>query len=68
MTAGEAFELHNAMRQYGIPGSVTPADPDDLEGKWLVVDADGQDITAHALTRATVARNRRPERGFVIAR
>ncbi|MFF3622318.1 hypothetical protein [Streptomyces sp. NPDC002467] len=68
MTAGEAFELHNAMRQYGILGSVTPEDPENLDGTWLVVDEDGQDITRQAYARMLQARTRQPQRGFVIAR
>lgn len=65
MTADEAFQLHSTMRQHGIPGAVTPASPEHPEGTWLVVDADGQDVTAHVLTRVAVARSRQSERGFI---
>lgn len=65
MTANEAHELHTAMRQFGIPGSVTPLDTD---GPWLVVNEAGRDITAYVLARVAAMRRRQPERGFVIAR
>lgn len=68
MTPSEAHELHTAMRQYGISGAVTPADLDDLDGVWLVVDESGADVTAAVRARVVAARSRQPERGFVVAR
>ncbi|MFF4423198.1 hypothetical protein ACFY04_20855 [Streptomyces sp. NPDC001549] len=68
MTANEAFEIHDAMRQYGITGTVTPADPEDPEGAWVVVGADGRDVTAHVLARVSAMDRTRPGRGFVVAR
>ncbi|MCP3758230.1 hypothetical protein [Streptomyces sp. TBY4] len=68
MTAGEAYELHAAMRQFGIPGIVKAKDPLDLAGAYLVVDGAGRDITAYVLAEAASARRRQPERGFVFAR
>ncbi|WP_326587376.1 hypothetical protein [Streptomyces sp. NBC_01294] len=68
MTADEAHQLHAAMRQFGIPGAVTPLDTDDLDCPWFVVDEAGRDITAHVLVQVAAARRRQPTRGFVIAR
>ncbi|PWK74528.1 hypothetical protein BCL76_101259 [Streptomyces sp. CG 926] len=68
MTPQQAFEVHAAMRQHGIAGDVTPVTPDDPESTWIVLDADGRDVTARVLARVAGARARRPERGFVIAR
>ncbi|MFE2305674.1 hypothetical protein [Streptomyces sp. NPDC059411] len=68
MTADEAYQLHAAMRQLGIPGAVEPTDPSDLAGTWHVVDEAGQDITAYALAQVAGARRRQPARGFVITR
>ncbi|MFC9700944.1 hypothetical protein ACFTWD_09660 [Streptomyces sp. NPDC056943] len=67
MDASEVSSLHNAMRQYGIPGTLTPVDPQNRAGAWRVVDAAGQDITEATLAAATKASRRRPQRGFVIA-
>ncbi|MFD9368761.1 hypothetical protein ACFWA6_13805 [Streptomyces sp. NPDC060020] len=67
MTADEAHELHNAMRQFGIPGAVTPVDTDDLDCPWVVLDEAGQDVTAYVLARVAAACRNRPARGFVIA-
>lgn len=68
MTANEAHEVHNAMRQFGISGAVAPADADELDGSWVVVDEAGQDVTDSVLARVAAACRRRPARGFVIAR
>ncbi|MFD9338338.1 hypothetical protein ACFWBF_28655 [Streptomyces sp. NPDC060028] len=67
MTANDAFELHSAMRRHGIPGVVTPVSPGNPDGVWLVVDAEGRDVTAHVRARVAMARGAQPERGFVIA-
>lgn len=67
MTADEAYRVHAAMRQFGIPGTVKPKDPWDLQGAYLVVDEAGRDITTYALAQVASARRRQPERGFVIA-
>ncbi|KPI06198.1 hypothetical protein OV450_3835 [Actinobacteria bacterium OV450] len=68
MTPSEAHELHAAMRHYGIPGAVTPAAPDDLDGAWLVVDEEDRNVTASVQARVSQARSRQPERGFVFVR
>ncbi|MFI5981501.1 hypothetical protein ACIBEA_11560 [Streptomyces sp. NPDC051555] len=68
MTAAEAYEMHAAMRRFGIRGAVEPVSQGDVAGAWRVVDEAGGDITAHALAEVTAARGRRPERGFVFAR
>lgn len=66
MSTDDAFALHAKMRQLGIPGAVTPRDPQDPAGQWLVVDEAGQDITDRVLAR--VAKVGPPRRGFVVAR
>lgn len=68
MNTDTAFALHDAMRQHGIAGTVTPVTPNDPESSWIVLDADGRDVTARVLAKAAAARARRPERGFVVAR
>ncbi|TXS15538.1 hypothetical protein EAO70_16175 [Streptomyces sp. adm13(2018)] len=68
MDASEVSSLHDAMRQYGIPGNLTPKDPRNQAGPWQVVDDAGQDITEVTLAAAAAALRRQPQRGFVIAR
>ncbi|MGW0392466.1 hypothetical protein ACWDYJ_16530 [Streptomyces sp. NPDC003042] len=72
MDGSEAWQVHTAMRQYGIPGLVAPETPQNPEGSWRVYDVDDpdtrQDITAYVLAEVATARGRQPERGFVIAR
>ncbi|MER5871407.1 hypothetical protein [Streptomyces sp. NPDC002044] len=68
MTGADAYEVHVSMRQFGIPGAVTPVAADDPAGAWCVVDADGQTVTDHVLARVAAARAQQPARGFVTAR
>ncbi|WKD36487.1 hypothetical protein [Streptomyces xanthophaeus] len=72
MTPQQACDVHEAMRQFGIPGVVAPEAPDDREGSWRVYDAANPymrtDITDHVLARIAAARTRQPERGFVFTR
>ncbi|MFF4318216.1 hypothetical protein [Streptomyces sp. NPDC001568] len=68
MTAAEAHQLHVSMRQYGIRGVVIPADPDRLDGAWLVADEDGRDITSAVYAQVLTARRQNPQRGFVVSR
>lgn len=68
MDASEVSSLHDAMRRYGIPGTLTPVDPRNRAGAWRVVDDAGQDITEATLAAVAKASRRQPQRGFVIAR
>ncbi|MFK0252124.1 hypothetical protein [Streptomyces sp. NPDC090445] len=68
MKAHEVSELHAAMRQHGIPGTLAPVTPEDPAGAWRVLDDAGRDVTAATLTAAAAARARQPARGFVVAR
>ncbi|MFF1803665.1 hypothetical protein [Streptomyces virginiae] len=68
MTPQQAFEVHAAMRQHGISGTITAVTPEDSEGAWLVLDEAGDDVTDRVLTSVARAAARRPERGFVVAR
>ncbi|MET7758741.1 hypothetical protein ABZT27_29160 [Streptomyces sp. NPDC005389] len=67
MDASEVSSLHDVMRRYGIPGNLTPEDPQNQAGPWRVVDDAGQDITEATLAAAAAAASRKPTRGFVIA-
>ncbi|MFE6379249.1 hypothetical protein [Streptomyces roseolus] len=70
MEAHEVAALHEAMRRYGIPGTLVPQDPGNPEGPWRVVEhgdnGHRQDVTDEALAAVAAARRRRPKRGFVI--
>ncbi|MET3983310.1 hypothetical protein [Streptomyces sp. PvR034] len=68
MTATEAYEMHAAMRHFGVRGTVEPVIPGDAAGAWRVIGEAGRDVTARVLAEVTAARGRRPERGFVVAR
>ncbi|OLZ73834.1 hypothetical protein AVW11_01820 [Streptomyces amritsarensis] len=68
MNTDQAFEVHAAMRQHGIAGTVTPVTPDNPGSTWIVLDADGRDVTGSVLARVAAARGWRSERGFVVAR
>ncbi|MFI0786727.1 hypothetical protein ACH4Q6_14175 [Streptomyces lydicus] len=81
MNAEEARQVDATLRRLGIPGVVTPADPEDAAGEWRVYDsadpAIRKDITADVLA-AFVAKFREanpespgkpqtgPTRGFII--
>ncbi|MGW4699854.1 hypothetical protein [Streptomyces sp. NPDC004285] len=70
MEARDVSALHDTMRRYGIPGILTPDNPQNPAGPWRVFDHDGpgrRDITDTTLTAAEAVANRRPTRGFVIA-
>ncbi|WP_183063920.1 hypothetical protein [Streptomyces sp. gCLA4] len=56
------------MRQHGIAGTVTLVTPDDPESTWIVLDADGRDVTAAVLARVAAARAQRAGRGFIVTR
>ncbi|MFC9387293.1 hypothetical protein DEJ44_19460 [Streptomyces venezuelae] len=66
MDASEVSALHDVMRQHGIPGVLTPVDPQNLAGVWRVVDDGGRDVTEATLAAAAAAARRRPRRGFVV--
>ncbi|MFI9112551.1 hypothetical protein [Streptomyces venezuelae] len=66
MDASEVSSLHDAMRRHGIPGVLTPVDPQNLAGAWRVVDDAGRDVTDVTLAAAAVAARRQPRRGFVV--
>ncbi|NML55648.1 hypothetical protein HHL19_36485 [Streptomyces sp. R302] len=70
MDAYDVAALYEAMRRYGIPGTLVPQDPKNPEGPWRVVDHDGdgprQDITDDVLAAVDTAARRHPHRGFVI--
>jgi hypothetical protein len=68
MDAHDVAALHEAMRRYGIPGKLTPEDPQNQSGPWRVVGDAGEDITEVALAAASAASLRRPQRGFVTTR
>ncbi|MEU2660189.1 hypothetical protein ABZ615_33335 [Streptomyces sp. NPDC007325] len=70
MDAHDVAALYEAMRRYGVPGILEPADPERPEGPWRVVCDDGrggrQDITDEVLATVAAAERRQPGRGFVI--
>ncbi|MFJ3904663.1 hypothetical protein [Streptomyces sp. NPDC090025] len=68
MEAREISDLHDTMRQHGIPGTLQPEDPENPNGPWRVADDAGRDITRETLAAAAAASRKRPTRGFVIAR
>ncbi|MDV5148562.1 hypothetical protein R1T08_31450 [Streptomyces sp. SBC-4] len=70
MDARDVSSLHDSMRQYGIPGVLTPEDPQNPAGPWRVFDHAGprrRDITDATLAAVAAAERRRSNRGFVIA-
>lgn len=52
MDASEVSALHDAMRRHGIPGVLTPVDPQNPAGIWRVVDDGGRDVTEATLAAA----------------
>ncbi|MFF2774873.1 hypothetical protein ACFVU3_08180 [Streptomyces sp. NPDC058052] len=68
MDAHDVAALHEAMRRYGIPGTLVPQDPGNPEGRWRVVaDSDGRrDVTDEVIAAVAAAKRRQPGRGFVI--
>ncbi|MFD3727863.1 hypothetical protein [Streptomyces sp. NPDC058671] len=68
MDAANVKSLHDSMRKYGIPGILTPVDPQNQSGAWRVVDpVDQRDITDDVVARVAAADRRQPTRGFVTA-
>ncbi|MEU5146539.1 hypothetical protein AB0G42_04950 [Streptomyces yangpuensis] len=68
MNTDTAFEVYAAMRQHGIAGTVTLVTPDDPASTWIVLDADGRDVTTAVLARVAAARAQRAGRGFIVTR
>ncbi|GHA75599.1 hypothetical protein GCM10010305_17880 [Streptomyces termitum] len=70
------------LREFGIPGTVAPVDPDNAAGRWKVYDtadpATRTDITADALAALAAAvrasgihpgergKGQGPTRGFIV--
>ncbi|MFD5879712.1 hypothetical protein [Streptomyces yangpuensis] len=68
MNRDTAFEVYAAMRQHGIAGTVAPVTPDDPASTWIVLDADGRDVTTAVLAGVAAARAQRAGRGFIVTR
>ncbi|MDT9689188.1 hypothetical protein Q5762_12715 [Streptomyces sp. P9(2023)] len=69
MDARDVSPLYDSMRRYGLPGVLTPVDPQNRSGAWRVVDpVDQRDITDATLAAVAAADRHQPTRGFVIAR
>ncbi|MGW4049822.1 hypothetical protein ACWENA_03250 [Streptomyces sp. NPDC004779] len=70
MDAHDVAPLHEAMRRYGIPGTLVPQNSENPDGPWRVIDDSGSgarhDVTDEVLAAVAAAKRRRPERGFVI--